>query len=205
MEEESAGICGYTQEELESNFKEYIENAAKVNKMADTEMLSEIKYWYNGYSWDGKTFVYNPFSTLAFFRKKEFESYWFATGTPTFLIKQIEKEEELKTYIEPQVVSSDILRGADEDEIETTGLLFQTGYLTVKEKEFINYEPQYRIDFPNMEVKNAFLTRLLARYAKKTQRDIEKLRGEVYRSLMNKEEEKLKESLTKIFQISHMI
>jgi hypothetical protein len=62
------------------------------------ELLSAIKYWYNGYSWDGKTSVYNPFSTLLFFDKKEFSGYWFETGTPTFLIKQIEKEGDLKTY-----------------------------------------------------------------------------------------------------------
>jgi hypothetical protein len=134
-----------------------------------------------------------------FFDKKEFERYWFVTGTPTFLIEGIEKKQDLKTYIEPQVVSSDILRGTEDDEIETTGLLFQTGYLTVKKKEIINYEPEYTIDFPNIEVKNEFLTRLIARYAKKSQKDIKSLRGEVYTSLTNKDEEKLKKSLTKIF------
>jgi hypothetical protein len=69
METECAGICGYTQEELESNFKEYIESVSQTMEIAKEEVLSEIKRWYNGYSWDGKTFVYNPFSTLAFFRK----------------------------------------------------------------------------------------------------------------------------------------
>jgi hypothetical protein len=54
-------------------------------------------------------------------------------------------------------------------------LLFQTEYLTIKKKDIVNYEPEYIIDFPNMEVKKAFLTRLLARYSKKTQKDIQSL------------------------------
>jgi hypothetical protein len=57
-------ICGYTQEELESSFKEYIESTAESMGISKEELLREIKYWYNGYSWDGKTFVYNPFSTF---------------------------------------------------------------------------------------------------------------------------------------------
>ncbi|MDR1086929.1 MAG: ATP-binding protein [Endomicrobium sp.] len=168
--------------------------------MQQKQIKLQSKKWYNGYSWDGKTFAYNPFSTLLFFKNKRFNEYWFETGTPTFLIKQIEKEEELKTYIEPQAVSTDILRGADDDLIETTGMLFQTGYLTVKKEEIgEDMRAEYTIDFPNMEVKNAFLTRLLARYAKKTQKDVQSVRGEVYSSLRNKDEEKLKESLTKIY------
>ncbi|MDR2066555.1 MAG: AAA family ATPase [Endomicrobium sp.] len=57
-------MCGYTQEELESSFKEYIEVTTEYMAISKEEILSKIKHWYNGYSWDGKTFVYNPFSTF---------------------------------------------------------------------------------------------------------------------------------------------
>jgi hypothetical protein len=67
MDNEYGAICGYTQEELEINFKEYIESTAETMVISKEELLSKIKYWYNGYSWDGKEFVYNPFSTLMFF------------------------------------------------------------------------------------------------------------------------------------------
>jgi hypothetical protein len=64
MDNKYGAICGYTQEELESSFKEYIEKTAEVMELSKEKLLSEIKHWYNGYSWEGKTFVYNPFSTL---------------------------------------------------------------------------------------------------------------------------------------------
>jgi hypothetical protein len=160
MESESAAICGYTQKELENNFEEYIETAAKANRITIKEMLSEIKRWYNGYSWDGKTFVYNPFSTLSFFRKKEFENYWFETGTPTFLIEQIRKRDDLEPLVEERVVDASSLRGRDDNKIGNIGLLFQTGYLTIKKKELgEDNTPEYTLDFPNMEVRKAFLTK----------------------------------------------
>jgi hypothetical protein len=134
MEAEFSGICGYTQKELESNFKEYIESVSEEMEMTREEVLSEIKRWYDGYSWDGKVFVYNPFSTLSFFRKKEFEGYWFETGTPTFLIEQIREREDLELFIGPKVVDSNSLRRRGDTNIENIALMFQTGYLTVKKK-----------------------------------------------------------------------
>jgi hypothetical protein len=84
LQKEYASICGYTQEELESNFSEYIDSAAKYLKMTGEYMLEQIRYWYNGYTWDGKTAIYNRFSTLRFFDLKRFGSYWFRTGTPKY-------------------------------------------------------------------------------------------------------------------------
>ncbi|MDR2398851.1 MAG: AAA family ATPase [Endomicrobium sp.] len=117
MDNEYGAICGYTQEELEINFKEYIESTAETMVISKEELLSKIKYWYNGYSWDGKEFVYNPFSMLMFFEKKEIESYWFATGTQTFLIEQIKKKDDLELLIEVKVVDSSSLMGRDESNI----------------------------------------------------------------------------------------
>jgi hypothetical protein len=86
-------ICGYTQDELERYFPEYIEIVASSNNMGKDELLKEIRRWYNGYSWDGKTTVYNPFSTLLFFRNREFNNYWFRTATPAFFDRYFEKAQ----------------------------------------------------------------------------------------------------------------
>ncbi|MDR3243986.1 MAG: AAA family ATPase, partial [Elusimicrobiota bacterium] len=76
-----AAICGYTQSELETNFADYIDTTAKELDQSKNELLDDIRYWYNGYTWDGKTRVYNPFSTLSFFKHREFANYWIKTGT----------------------------------------------------------------------------------------------------------------------------
>jgi hypothetical protein len=196
MNAKYACICGYRQEELEINFKEYIESTAEEMEKTKEEVLTEIKRWYNGYSWDGKEFVYNPFSTLMFFEKKEIESYWFATGTPTFLIEQIKKKDDLESFVEAREVGIDSLRGDGSENIETTGLLFQTGYLTVKKKEIGEENTaQYTLDFANMEVRKAFLSSLMKEY---TQRDLEEINGlskKIRKALNEKRGEELSKSL----------
>uniref|UniRef100_UPI000A685B45 AAA family ATPase n=1 Tax=Candidatus Symbiothrix dinenymphae TaxID=467085 RepID=UPI000A685B45 len=91
LDDEYASICGYTQEELERDFSEYIDETASLLAMTREDLLAKIRKWYDGYSWDGKTSVYNPFSTLPFFKKKTFSNYWFVTGTPTFVINRLKK------------------------------------------------------------------------------------------------------------------
>jgi Holliday junction resolvase-like predicted endonuclease len=199
MESESSPICGYTQEELENNFKEYIERASEMMQMTEEEELSEIKRWYNGYSWDGKRFVYNPFSTLAFFRKKEFENYWFGTGTPTFLIEQIKKRDDLESFVGAKVVGESSLRGLDYDNIESIGLLFQTGYLTIKKEESTELGLQYTLDFPNMEVRNSFLTNLIEYYSNRQTREINNLRLKIEKQIKEKDSKELEESLRMMF------
>ena len=104
-----------------------------------TELLDGIRHWYNGYSWDGRTFVYNPFSTLLFFDKRQFDNYWFRTGTPTFLIETLKKRNLLNPVLEPVTVSSKVFESFDPARISEISLLFQTGYLTVKQKNFSTF------------------------------------------------------------------
>ncbi|MDR3124764.1 MAG: ATP-binding protein [Endomicrobium sp.] len=199
MDGEFSCICGYTQEELESSFKEHIEEAGKNLGLSYEDTIKEIKRWYNGYSWDGEERVYNPFSTLAFFKSKKFEGYWFETGTPTFLIEEIKKREDLKFIIEPQKVQSRLLRGADDKKVNIKTLLFQTGYLTIKKEEIIEGESRYTIDFPNYEVKRAFLEDLLEVYIN---RDIEEVNGisrGIGKALKEKGDEGLERNLRDLY------
>ncbi|MDR1865233.1 MAG: ATP-binding protein [Bacteroidales bacterium] len=165
MNDRYASICGYTQEELESYFPEYMDEAGKRMDMSRGELLEDIRRWYNGYSWDGETSVYNPISILLLFDKCVFGNYWFDTGTPTFLISLLQKRNDLKPVLEPVSVSSSALRGFDPLRIGGTSLLFQSGYLTVKSRQLIGGRPQYTLGVPNTEVNEPLLKHLLIAYS----------------------------------------
>ncbi|MDR1418238.1 MAG: ATP-binding protein [Endomicrobium sp.] len=201
MDAEFSSICGYTQEELESNFKGHIEATAESMKISKEELLSKIKYWYNGYSWNSKISVYNPFSTLAFFRNKEFIGYWYKTGTPIFLIEQIKKKNDIDKLTCKVSVSSQLLEGNSSDygNIESVTLLFQTGYLTVKKKEIGKRGPIYTMDFPNFEVRDAFLTSLLGTYTQKNEEKVLELGDMIYEDIENKNGERLGRNLEELF------
>jgi hypothetical protein len=194
-----ATICGYTQEELESNFKEYIEEAGKYLEINYDETIRMIKHWYNGYSWDGKLFVYNPFSTLLFFDNKKFEEYWFETGTPTFLIEQIKKNNDLNFFTKGIKTESNSLRRYGSDKVETIALLFQTGYLTIKKEEATKGITQYTLDFPNIEVKAAFLDSLVEEYCFRESNGIKGINESIAKALKEKSSEGLQKSLTELF------
>jgi hypothetical protein len=192
-------ICGYTQEELEDNFREHIEEAGKYLGISYDETIQMIKHWYNGYSWDGKLFVYNPFSTLLFFDNKKFKEYWFETGTPTFLIEQIKKNNDLNSFIKSKTVRGASLKGSSSNNIETIALLFQTGYLTIKKEEVTDGKLQYTLDFPNMEVETAFLGSLMKEYCFREPSEISEINERISKALREKNGEELKSSLTELF------
>jgi hypothetical protein len=156
-------ILGCTEEELLHYFKDRIADLVKtgvgpLQSISREELLNRIRHWYNGYSWDGSNFVYNPHSILHFFDEKQFDNYWFSTATPTFLIKIIkEKEIDIK-QLENAVADTDIFESYDIGHMDITALLFQTGYLTVKKRTF---DPDgarlYHLSYPNKEVSDSFL------------------------------------------------
>lgn len=150
-------LLGYTQQELETYFQEYIEKAVNALDIDKTDLLKEIKDWYNGYSWNGKNFVYNPYSILSFFEKMEFNNYWFSTGTPTFLVKLVKEKKSKITGFEEKAVDSTIFDSYDIDNMDIAPLLFQTGYLTIKKTKKVRLRNQYFLSYPNEEVKGNFL------------------------------------------------
>ena len=165
LDERYAAICGYTQQELEANFSEHLDDCAQLYDTSKDDLLDAIRYWYNGYSWDGCTMVYNPFSTLLFFEKKRFNNYWFSNATPSFLIELIKMRNQLKPVLEPVVSDSSILDSFDPIKIGETSLLYQTGYLTIKEIKKVDWQPQYTLGIPNNEVKDSLLKYLLSAYS----------------------------------------
>jgi hypothetical protein len=159
-------ICGLTQQELESNFSEYIDDVAENMALSREDLLREIRASYNGYSWDGETSVYNPFSTLVFFSNKEFANYWFRIGTPTFLVDMLKgRSGSVEQLLQPIVTMAGAFDSYDPARIAEIPLLFHTGYLTIKKKELIAGWPRYTLGIPNFEVKNALLGNLLSAYS----------------------------------------
>jgi hypothetical protein len=145
LNKEYGNICGYTQEELEIYFKEYLEGVDK----------EKIKEWYNGYSFLGER-LYNPFDILLYLRNREFDSYWYKTGTPSFLIKLIKEKEYDITELDNKIVKKNVLEKFDLEEIRIEALMFQTGYLTIKEAYEKEYGEEYKLGFPNKEVRISF-------------------------------------------------
>ncbi|SDN69567.1 PD-(D/E)XK nuclease superfamily protein [Desulfonauticus submarinus] len=151
LERNYATICGYTQSELEKNFADRLKGVD----------LSEVRRWYNGYSWGGEK-VYNPFDILLFLSKKQFQNYWFETGTPTFLIKMLDENKYYIPRIEEIKAGGEIISSFELEALKIETLLYQTGYLTIEKiEEILPYEYEYHLTYPNLEVKKAFTDSLL--------------------------------------------
>mgnify|MGYP000448161499 CR=1 FL=1 len=138
-------ICGYTQQELEYYFKEYLKD---VN-------LEEIKEWYNGYNFLANK-VYNPFDVLLYLDKKEIRNYWYETGTPSFLIKLIKQKEYNVVELEGIKADESLLNKFDVEEIEIEAIMFQSGYLTIRDYKVSENGILFELGFPNKEVRVSF-------------------------------------------------
>lgn len=149
-------LCGYTQSEIEQYF-------APILAEMPSDTLGKMREWYNGYSWNAREFVYNPFSVLSFFKSRDYQNFWFSTGTPTFLIKQL--SSAFQYSLNDLEVDVNVLEAYELDKLEPIPLLFQTGYLTIKAKtEFDTVILKY----PNREVEQSMLRLLLAEYTHHT-------------------------------------
>jgi hypothetical protein len=175
MADEYCALCGLTQEELESYFSEYIDDLKERAGLTREELLSAIKSWYDGYSWDGQTRVYNPFSTLLLFVEKIFTNYWFATGTPTFLIEQLRQGYDIQLVLEPFAANAIIFDSFNPNNINNISLLFQAGYLTVKERLKTVSGPKYTLAVPNNEVRQSMIEYLFSDYSKRDLMEVSNL------------------------------
>jgi hypothetical protein len=188
-------ICGITQEELENYFPEYLEATAKELFKTRDELLDEVRKWYNGYSWDGKATVYNPFSVLLFLKHQVFKSFWFATGTPTFLIDLIKKRNNIESYLQPVQAQESVFSSYDPEQLETIPLLFQTGYLTIKGTTVNDNRLIYTLAAPNMEVRNAFTDHLFKSYTRLSIGEMASLQENMVRQIKTCDSAGLEQSL----------
>ena len=156
-----SAICGYTDADLDTVFAPELAGLDR----------DQIRDWYNGYSWRGAEKVYNPFDILLLFRNREFDAYWFETGTPTFLIETLVERGVSALALDGMVSSAGLLGSFDVDAIAPEALLFQTGYLTVAATESRGGRTRYRLGYPNREVFQSLNESLLAHLARDPYRE----------------------------------
>ena len=158
INEDFATICGYTFDDLNTIFGEDIAYLAQRNEVNLNDFKDKIREWYNGYRWHWRSQkVYNPFSILNFLGGNgDFQNYWFASGLPTFLINTINKNQD---YDFDEVKASEIqLNNFTIERLNSITLMFQAGYLTIKDK----VDEDYTLVYPNHEVKSSLLAVILS-------------------------------------------
>ncbi|XWN35150.1 MAG: AAA family ATPase [Roseivirga sp.] len=164
-----ATIMGYTEEELIQCFDQHIQAITEARNQQgqespDKEVLAEIKQWYNGYRFsEAESYVYNPFSTLKFMETKKAKSHWYSTGTPSFLIEQVNKHpESMVPLAGTSARASKLMDISSLEDIDLTALMFQTGYLTITGYSAVSQH--YQLGFPNQEVREAFIDSLATHF-----------------------------------------
>jgi hypothetical protein len=162
-----ASICGFTIDEFHHYFTDYIPNILEYNKShgfvsAETDrdsIITQILQYYDGYSWDGETRVLNPYSLIQMFDSKLITSFWFRTGTPSFLIKFLKQRYSEFSFPEDNIpMSANQLDAVDIGNLKLVPIMFQTGYLTVDKR---TNPMKFLLKCPNQEVKEALNSNLL--------------------------------------------
>ena len=164
MWNEYVTLCGVSNQEIHENLEEELHEFAKVQNMTYDEVNAELGKWYDGYHFTHNSIgIYNPFSLLNAFKRKDFGNYWFETGTPTYLVELLKRNHYDLERMANEETSSDVLNSIYGDE-QPIPVIFQSGYLTIKsyDKEF----GLYRLGFPNKEVEEGFINFLMPFYTR---------------------------------------
>lgn len=157
-----ADICGISEQELHTYFEESIRVLASANDLSYEDTCGKLREQYDGYHfYPNTTGIYNPFSLLSTFQYKLFQDYWFRTGTPTFLVKLLQKNDYELKELKGLYVDGSALQSVDEEYADPIPVLFQSGYLTISSYDS---EMGYRLDFPNREVERGFFNFLVPYY-----------------------------------------
>lgn len=164
MDERYAAICGMTEKEIHDNLEEDLLELADKQKMSYEEVCRELKTCYDGYHFvENSVGIYNPFSVLNTFFKMKFGSYWFETGTPTYLVELLKAHHYDLHCMAHVETDADILNSVDSASTNPIPVIYQSGYLTIK--KFDERFGIYRLGFPNREVEEGFMKFLLPFYA----------------------------------------
>ncbi len=154
MDRQYGDIVGYTQDELEENFQDWIDSAADRMKLDRGELFKQLKDYYDGFCFDGEMKLYNPFSIMQCLKKGEIANYWYQSGSPTFIVTYMKRHgiQDPAEYSHMEVAKD----FADAHEIEISrpeSFLYQSGYLTIEDKR----EDTLVLDYPNHEVRKSLV------------------------------------------------
>ena len=165
MDSRYFNVCGIDKDEMTTVLRPYVERLAEKQSMSIDETYAEIKRRYDGYHFtkDAVDGVYNPFSVLWALDSLDFGSYWFSTGTPSYLVTMLKSHDYNLERLTTEEVTADVLSAIESD--DPVPLFFQSGYLTIK-----SYDQRfgsYRLGFPNEEVREGFFRYLMPAYVPK--------------------------------------
>ena len=167
MDYRYVNLCGTTEEELKSYFKEGISELASANGDSESETIDKLRMCYGGYHFEKNSEgMYNPFSVLNTLAKHRYKNYWFETGTPTFLTELLKEHGYRLPDLNKEQVSAVVMSRVNFAPTNLIPIIYQTGYLTIK--SYDERFKKYRLGFPNKEVEEVFLNLLLPRYSSAT-------------------------------------
>jgi len=190
MTSKYADICGYTEEEIIHCFPDYLDETASEMQISTPELMDKMRYYYNGFSFDSKAKVrlYNPYSTLSFFEKKEFSNFWMLSGKPKFIADYMKGRnltvEEFRNF---PVSRNFVENPGDMDDTPPAGFLYQSGYLTLRPGDI----EELSLNYPNTEVLNAMselVTQNMLRYRDES---YNQCRTDLLAGLIHKKKEKV--------------
>lgn len=195
-DDEYSGICGISEKELHKYLDGEVDTFARKKDVSKEEIYETLKRKYDGYHFsEDSEDIYNPFSLLNSISKKKFDNYWFATGTPTYLIKILKNKEPDLSKLENGIAATlENISTFGNGEDNIIAALYQSGYLTIKDFN----GKFYRLGFPNEEVQDGFIQCLMAEYSGKgglLDNDLQSL----YESINNDDVEGI------LLQIKHII
>ena len=181
---EFAAVCGISEEEIRTQMADYVENFATTKGMTIDKAFEALKRQYDGYhfTWPSPD-IFNPFSLLNAFQDKMLKSYWFESGTPTFLIEKLKEFNVLPSMLKPTYALSADFDAPTENMSSVMPLLYQSGYFTIK--DYNDLSDLYLLDIPNNEIRIGLMDNLLPKYVQ-----VDPFRGRttigmMYLSLLN--------------------
>lgn len=199
--EMSATLCGYTQHELEDVFGKHLQHVATKLGCSYQDILTTTKLWYNGYYFTAPESniqrVYNPFSIINFCKDGKYNNYWFASGTPSFVIEFFKRHQFVVPDFEQVSASLERLQSFQPEKPDLTTMLYQTGYLTIQ--GYRGDANTYTLGFPNYEVANACSGQLFNYLTKQPIDLLQNATADLRIALMQHNLDNIKSSLAQIF------
>jgi len=155
QEREFSTLCGITEKEIHEQLDDYVQQMADINGISKDECYKELKKWYEGYHFSKDVVdIYNPFGLMKALYHKDFNEYWFESGTPTFLVKEIQKNNMKLSNLDRVECDENDISKIDNFAGNPVPLLFQSGYLTIK--GYDKFFKTYILGMPNQEISEAF-------------------------------------------------
>ena len=163
MDPAFAAVCGISEDEIKTQMADYLDDFAKAQEISQEEAMEELKKQYDGYhfSWPSPD-IFNPFSLLNAFQDRLLKSYWFESGTPTFLIEMMRKFNVIPSMLKPSNVMASGFDAPTENMSSIMPLLYQSGYMTIK--DYNSKANLYTLDIPNNEIRIGLMESLLPNY-----------------------------------------